>query len=481
MKKEVSKSQRIHRLNLIIIWVSTVALSASGFRSDGVSAIAFTKMGVMTGMAIFCTVVYFLPIRNDIIKGSLIMVPLGLSTMVVSILTGGSPLTYYVSYIVLAMTTLYFRAKITRIYGCIYVPFSVIILFINHEYISGAGGSFGTAFVAVFVYLVMCFILDRATSYGELLVKQTEEAGAQLAREARQREAAVTQIAQSLEASGQSAQELSASTNGIAQDTHALSQAMRDTLQQAQAMQASLERTDAHVHTGTDCAARLDKRFAEVDSSVTQGTVSVQEMNGDMHMIADTVGAAQSATEELLEQMRRIAEIIKEISNIASQTNLLSLNASVEAARSGVHGKGFAVVAGEIRTLAAKSASASDRIEEIVGNLMETTNTVAQRVQTGGEHIAQGETHMRALAECFDTLRHTAGELSTVVQAQSAAASGLANEYQTLRGGVTQLYDVTQQNSAGVERITQATAGADIAVSDISAQLQEIAAVAQSI
>jgi len=149
------------------------------------------------------------------------------------------------------------------------------------------------------------------------------------------------------------------------------------------------------------------------------------------------VGQMVATMRDIDESARRIADIIGTIDGIAFQTNILALNAGVEAARAGDGGRNFAVVAGEVRALAQRSAGAAKEIKELVG-------ASAQRVQAGNRLVADAGTRMQ---EIVDTVHRVSALIREISSASEQQASGIARINRT----VNDLDRLLQQNAALVE------------------------------
>ncbi|MCR5881736.1 methyl-accepting chemotaxis protein [Rhizobacter sp. J219] len=212
--------------------------------------------------------------------------------------------------------------------------------------------------------------------------------------------------------------------------------------------------SDEIAHGNKNLAARTEQAgsaLAETAASIEQITASVQ-MSAANAKEADTmaqqaarfardggdvVKAAVASIEEISAQSTRISEIVGVIDGIAFQTNILALNASVEAARAGDLGRGFAVVADEVRTLAQRSAKAAKEIRELIGSSVAKIGDGADKVRTAGS----------AMGQIVDSIER----VSVVVKEISSASAEQAAGIEQISLSVSELDHSTQQNAAMVQ------------------------------
>jgi methyl-accepting chemotaxis protein len=190
-----------------------------------------------------------------------------------------------------------------------------------------------------------------------------------------------------------------------------------------------------------DGAQQQAASFEELSSSVQQNASNASQANDLTHTTAKNAAAAGECMDQTIDAMttiekssKQIAEAVNIITDIADQTNLLALNAAIEAARAGEHGKGFAVVADEVRKLAERSAaSARDITNIITGSLKEVENGVGRSNEAGErikkivEDITQIEKQVSDISDATQEQAASMEENTSITEANAAAAEEMAS------------------------------------------------------
>lgn len=199
----------------------------------------------------------------------------------------------------------------------------------------------------------------------------------------------------------------------------------------------------------------------------SQGEKTVTEAATEMKKIADAVNISSSSINKLGDESKQISEIVNTIKEIADQTNLLALNAAIEAARAGEQGRGFAVVADEVRKLAERTSKSTLEISTMIEKIQAETAEAVTGMQEGNERVTGGVARAQQAGESMAAIRDGAKQ---VLDAVSEITNAL-NEQSTAGSQVAQ----------GVEHIAQMADENSIAVADIAVTAERLAQLANTL
>ena len=196
--------------------------------------------------------------------------------------------------------------------------------------------------------------------------------------------------------------------------------------------------------TTIHCLSETVNQAAETAGKVEQHTVtgkqSVDATLQDINDLDEQLRSASQEVSKLVEGNTLIQNILDEINAIAEQTNLLALNAAIEAARAGEQGRGFAVVADEVRSLAARTQQSTEQITQRIGNLQDASNRALVAMKQGTELSKQSVASARSSGESLSFVQHQVAEMAelnrsiaTAVEEQSVVASQVAENLNSVR------------------------------------------------
>ncbi|MFJ7935630.1 methyl-accepting chemotaxis protein [Sporosarcina sp. NPDC096371] len=186
-----------------------------------------------------------------------------------------------------------------------------------------------------------------------------------------------------------------------------------------------------------------------------EGNVKLKNSLEKMDNFNRTVNTTSDAMNKLGEKSREIGSIVKVISGIAEQINLLSLNAAIEAARAGEHGKGFAVVADEVRKLAEQSRLASSEVSNIVKNIQEETEVVVKSMQQGTDEFKDTNTTIVEVGTMFEQILATTKIIAESNEYSSASTEELSATSQQIMATIVEIAFISRESVEMFEELVE--------------------------
>jgi methyl-accepting chemotaxis protein len=361
----------------------------------------------------------------------------------------------------------------------------------------------GNAFSTMLVKLreTIQHVTDSANNLGD--------AAEQLSSAANQAGQATNQISMTIQQVATGTQDQATTVNKTAASMEQMSMAIDGVAKGAQEQSASVakasevtEQINQAIQQVVESIATVTKNSNTAADAARKGSLTVEQTLSGMRSIKEKVDISAEKVEEMGRRSKEIGVIVETIEDIASQTNLLALNAAIEAARAGEHGKGFAVVADEVRKLAERSTTSTKEIGSMINAVLKTVAEAVKAMEDGTKEVENGVVNANqagnalsdilAAAEAVSkqaTLAAQASEqmklaseelvsavdsVSAIVEENTASTEEMAANSGEISQAIENIASVSEENSAAVEEVSAST-------EEMTAQVEEVTASASSL
>ncbi|WP_296179161.1 methyl-accepting chemotaxis protein [Pseudomonas sp. UBA1879] len=264
----------------------------------------------------------------------------------------------------------------------------------------------------------------------------------------------VTQIASAAEELSAVTEQTSAGVNNQKVETDQVATAMHQ-------MTATVQEVARNAEEASEAAVAADQQAREGDKVVNEAIAQIERL-------ASEVGHSTAAMGELKRESDKIGSVLDVIKSVAQQTNLLALNAAIEAARAGEAGRGFAVVADEVRSLAQRTQKSTEEIEALIAGLQNGTQQVATIMDNSRELTVSSVELTRRAGGALESITRTVSAIQAMNQQIAAAAEQQSATAEEINRSVLNVRDVSEQTSAASEE----TAASSVELARLGTHLQ---------
>jgi len=284
------------------------------------------------------------------------------------------------------------------------------------------------------------------------------------------------------------AEQLSASSEESLASSEIVAKAAEENLRGSEQQTALVNESSISMDYLQQGVVQIAESNAEMLSStntvvtlVSDGSQIVSEVANQMNNIHSTITNSASIIRQMAEQSIEIQKVTALITAISEQTNLLALNAAIEAARAGEHGKGFAVVADEVRNLAEQSKASATEIESMMHTIQEDTAKAVHAIEEGSKSVASGLTSTDSSLHIFKEIEKAVGEVNMKVGTVSVAIEQIHSMTQTVSKGSDEVRRIAEAAAATAQETSAATEEQLAVNEEISSSSQDLALVAEDL
>jgi methyl-accepting chemotaxis protein len=292
-------------------------------------------------------------------------------------------------------------------------------------------------------------------------------------------------VSKSAEGLASTSQEMSAAI----EETTAATTQVADTVneiargsQEQSARSEDVSRTMNDMTIGVQDIASNAQLAAEAANASRDFITEVGNQSRDMLVQMDAIQHATNDSANVIRELEgksnQIGEIVQLITSIADQTNLLALNAAIEAARAGEHGRGFAVVADEVRKLAENSGTAASQISGLIAEIQDGTHAAVDSMEAGTRTVTQGVSELTGTVEAVQKIVEESNRVAQMAENIAAAAEQQSASIEEVTATVDEVASISQQAAAGTEETSAAVEQQNASMHELAKSSQELAQMA---
>ncbi len=293
---------------------------------------------------------------------------------------------------------------------------------------------------------------------GRVEVERRDEIG-QLMRAMQQMSLGLSGIVSGLQASIEQLASSAHSLSAVTEQTHKEVSSQKEETEQ---VAAAMNQMTATVHDVARNAEEAAQAAQAADGKVDSGQVVVRQSMQRIELLADSAQSASQSIGSLSTQIQNIGSVLEVIKSVAEQTNLLALNAAIEAARAGEQGRGFAVVADEVRALARRTQQSTGEIEQLVSALRLAAQSSVRQIQDSGELVKlavsdalQTESALGSIAAAVSQIQQMNQQIAAAAEQQSSVAEEINRSVTSIRASADQSALAMQGNTTSSLELAQ--------------------------
>ena len=268
------------------------------------------------------------------------------------------------------------------------------------------------------------------------------------------------------------AQQVARAADELLKASEQVSDRARAEASAASSMSAAIQQVSRSIDNVRDHSGEARGIAEEAGTTSQEGAAIIQDAASEMRKIADVVQTSSRVVEDLGQQSDQISSIVNTIREIADQTNLLALNAAIEAARAGEQGRGFAVVADEVRKLAERTSHSTTEIAAMIAKIQSGTRSAVESMQVGVTQVGNGVDLANRAADSIGRIRDGALRVTEVVNGISEAIREQSTAGERIASELEEVAQMSEDSAEAVRR----TADSARALHALSASLHEAVA-----
>ena len=271
-------------------------------------------------------------------------------------------------------------------------------------------------------------------------------------------------------ASEQVAQRVSSSASAVIEQQSDVEMAM-------ESIDNTMHSIDNLNHTASDVTSNV----LDSHKQAQEGSDAIEDAVNKIVSVEEIVNSSSMTVDKLGKRSQEIGQIVEAISGIADQTNLLALNAAIEAARAGEHGRGFAVVADEVRKLAEESQNSAKRIADLISAIQSDTIDAVDSMQKGNIAVKEGTASVGQLKESFNRILEASDAVAEKAKGMSDDLKVVSGDTENVRTRSNKISENSRQVATDMESVSAAAQEQSAAAEEIASASEALSQLAHSL
>lgn len=447
-QKAPMSKEAIYRLMLILVYIVAPVYLVKNL----IAGVASGAVIIAVCLTVFAVIVFlmkkFKAPENK--KQLVVCITLVGLVFLISISSGQYYSDDYSLYMaVMCISGLYMEPLITKVQAVL-IPIVLVIQYILHPEKVESRSQF---IMCVVIFILAAFLLNLLVKRGKAFIDISEAR----ADEAEKLIASMKEVGEELHKGMQDATEkyeelndvnarLVANTEELRKGSEGIAQGTQEVVDTCDDVRVTIQATERQI-------VSLNEEVSGCEEAIKESHNSLNEMSQQLYTVQRTIGAANEVFAILESHMGEIFEVLEEMNKIASSTNMLALNASIEAARAGKMGAGFAVVASKVQDLAVDSTKCSRRVDEVLHLMQEQVNETTTQLQESTRAVSGSSESLEELQDKFAGLMNRFEKLYSDIDTQNENIQGVEAVFEELKDKISGMNEYSEENQEVVEII----------------------------
>lgn len=432
------------------------------------------------GAAGVVIILYFVPIPSRIKRFlySLIILAASIMTLIEDPTDQGTNFTISASIVVLC---LYYSSRLLIAYGVILNAAYLIIFKINSVILFGRDRPVSFLLSTLLMINSIFVVIYFSNKWGSKIIMTATEKEQETKRLFTKLQTTFEKVDESSSILIKNVTSIDDNMNSIVESSKETSKTMNEVVRGSEHQAESINDINVNmtavvetVNSTREISEKITANSGLISKKVARGTEKISSMKSQMLTINQAVSAALSTVSELQTNIEEINTFLGGIENISNQTNLLSLNASIESAKAGEQGKGFAVVAGEVRKLADQSAKTIQSIHKITEVISSNSTTAVEKVFQGEKAVEDGNLVLIEVGEYFKDVENAIDENFTLLATENKMINNILEKFIQVQERIENIAGISEEHSAANEEILSAIKNESSDVQAIKISILEI-------